>query len=52
MLTRQYCMHKLIMNWYPKELNDGKRRAHSNVASHDFDLENVTKSSASEVTLL
>ncbi|KAG7563399.1 AAA+ ATPase domain [Arabidopsis suecica] len=53
MLTVQYRMHELIMNWSSKELYDNKITAHSSVASHMlFDLENVTKSSSTEATLL
>lgn len=53
MLTVQYRMHELIMNWSSEELYDNKITAHSSVASHMlFDLENVAKSSSTEATLL
>jgi superfamily I DNA and/or RNA helicase len=53
MLTVQYRMHELIMNWSSKELYHGKVKAHASVAQHTlYDLENITKSSASEPTLL
>ncbi|KAL1192442.1 Regulator of nonsense transcripts 1 [Cardamine amara subsp. amara] len=53
MLTVQYRMHELIMNWSSEELYDNKIRAHPSVASHMlFELENVTKSSSTEATLL
>ncbi|TYH02592.1 hypothetical protein ES288_A09G153200v1 [Gossypium darwinii] len=44
MLTVQYRMHELIMNWSSKELYSSKIKAHSSVATHMlFDLENVKK---------
>ncbi|KAK8628722.1 hypothetical protein V6N13_009305 [Hibiscus sabdariffa] len=53
MLTVQYRMHELIMNWSSKELYNSKIKAHSSVAAHMlFDLENVKKSSSTEPTLL
>ncbi|XP_010558761.1 PREDICTED: DNA-binding protein SMUBP-2 isoform X2 [Tarenaya hassleriana] len=53
MLTVQYRMHELIMNWSSEELYDNKITAHSSVASHTlFDLENVVKSPSTEATLL
>ncbi|XP_073107835.1 uncharacterized protein [Elaeis guineensis] len=53
MLTVQYRMHELIMNWSSKELYDSKIEAHSSVAQHMlYDLENATKSSSTESTLI
>ncbi|XVE75645.1 hypothetical protein DITRI_Ditri12bG0109700 [Diplodiscus trichospermus] len=53
MLTVQYRMHELIMNWSSNELYNGKIKAHPSVAAHMlFDLENVKKSSSTEPTLL
>ncbi|XP_010425113.1 PREDICTED: DNA-binding protein SMUBP-2-like isoform X2 [Camelina sativa] len=53
MLTVQYRMHELIMNWSSVELYDNKITAHPSVASHMlFDLEKVAKSSSTEATLL
>ncbi|XP_022742958.1 DNA-binding protein SMUBP-2 isoform X1 [Durio zibethinus] len=53
MLTVQYRMHELIMNWSSKELYDSKIKAHPSVAAHMlFDLENVKRSSSTEPTLL
>lgn len=53
MLTVQYRMHKLIMNWSSKELYNCKIEAHSSVAQHMlYDLENVEKSSSTESTLI
>ncbi|GMI70966.1 hypothetical protein like AT2G03270 [Hibiscus trionum] len=53
MLTVQYRMHELIMNWSSEELYNSKIKAHSSVAAHMlFDLENVKKSSSTEPTLL
>ncbi|KAG8483716.1 hypothetical protein CXB51_023439 [Gossypium anomalum] len=53
MLTVQYRMHELIMNWSSKELYSSKIKAHSSVATHMlFDLENVKKSTSTEPTLL
>ncbi|XP_047332604.1 DNA-binding protein SMUBP-2 [Impatiens glandulifera] len=53
MLTVQYRMHELIMNWSSKELYDNKIEAHPSVASHMlYDLEGVKKSSSTESTLV
>ncbi|XP_057999791.1 uncharacterized protein LOC110665155 isoform X1 [Hevea brasiliensis] len=53
MLTVQYRMHELIMNWSSKELYDSKIKAHSSVAAHKLlDLERVKRSSSTEQTLL
>ncbi|KAL2923698.1 DNA-binding protein SMUBP-2 [Bienertia sinuspersici] len=53
MLTVQYRMHELIMNWSSKELYDSKIEAHSSVAAHMlYDLEDVKKTPATEPTLL
>ncbi|KAI3471661.1 hypothetical protein Pfo_028311 [Paulownia fortunei] len=53
MLTVQYRMHELIMNWSSEELYHGKIKAHSSVAAHTlYDLEDVKKSSSTEPTLL
>ncbi|KAL0339631.1 UNVERIFIED_CONTAM: DNA-binding protein SMUBP-2 [Sesamum radiatum] len=53
MLTVQYRMHELIMNWSSEELYDGKIKAHSSVAAHTlYELEDVKKSSSTEPTLL
>ncbi|WCJ33922.1 DNA-binding protein putative [Euphorbia peplus] len=53
MLTVQYRMHELIMNWSSKELYNSKVKAHASVAAHMlFDLEGVKKSSVTESTLL
>ncbi|XP_026414991.1 DNA-binding protein SMUBP-2 isoform X2 [Papaver somniferum] len=53
MLTVQYRMHELIMEWSSKELYDSKVKAHSCVASHMlYDLEDVKKTSSTEPTLL
>ncbi|KAK6289696.1 hypothetical protein POUND7_001237 [Theobroma cacao] len=53
MLTVQYRMHELIMNWSSKELYNSKIEAHPSVAAHMlFDLENVKRSSSTEPTLL
>ncbi|XP_051148964.1 uncharacterized protein LOC127263784 [Andrographis paniculata] len=53
MLTVQYRMHELIMNWSSKELYHGKIKAHSSVAAHTlYELEDVKKSSSTEPTLL
>ncbi|XWS66379.1 hypothetical protein CRYUN_Cryun05aG0194400 [Craigia yunnanensis] len=53
MLTVQYRMHELIMNWSSKELYNSKIKAHPSVAAHMlFDLENVKRSSSTEPTLL
>ncbi|RWR73779.1 DNA-binding protein SMUBP-2 [Cinnamomum micranthum f. kanehirae] len=53
MLTVQYRMHELIMNWSSKELYDSKIQAHPSVAGHMLcDLEDVKKSSSTESTLI
>ncbi|XP_021282252.1 DNA-binding protein SMUBP-2 isoform X1 [Herrania umbratica] len=53
MLTVQYRMHELIMNWSSKELYNSKIEAHPSVAAHMlFDLENVKRLSSTEPTLL
>ncbi|XP_057982416.1 uncharacterized protein LOC131167640 [Malania oleifera] len=53
MLTIQYRMHELIMNWSSKELYSSKIKAHASVAAHMlYDLEDVKKSSSTEPTLL
>ncbi|KAI3471377.1 hypothetical protein Pfo_030741 [Paulownia fortunei] len=53
MLTVQYRMHELIMNWSSEELYHGKIKAHSSVAAHTlYDVEDVKKSSSTEPTLL
>ncbi|KAK9726065.1 hypothetical protein RND81_05G187700 [Saponaria officinalis] len=53
MLTVQYRMHELIMDWSSKELYNSKIEAHSSVAAHMlYDLEDVKKTSATEPTLL
>ncbi|XP_021893311.1 DNA-binding protein SMUBP-2 [Carica papaya] len=53
MLTVQYRMHELIMNWSSTELYNSKIRAHSSVSAHMlYDLENVKKSPSTEPTLL
>ncbi|XP_038906147.1 DNA-binding protein SMUBP-2 isoform X1 [Benincasa hispida] len=53
MLTVQYRMHELIMDWSSKELYDSKIKAHSSVAAHTlYDLEDVKKTSSTEPTLL
>lgn len=53
MLTVQYRMHELIMNWSSKELYNSKITAHPSVAAHMLsDLEDVKKSSSTESTLL
>ncbi|XP_021740949.1 DNA-binding protein SMUBP-2-like isoform X1 [Chenopodium quinoa] len=53
MLTVQYRMHKLIMDWSSKELYDSKIEAHSCVAAHMlYDLEGVKKTTATEATIL
>ncbi|OIV92041.1 hypothetical protein TanjilG_15032 [Lupinus angustifolius] len=46
MLTVQYRMHELIMDWSSKELYNSKVKAHASVAAHMlFDLEDVKKTS-------
>ncbi|KAK1306865.1 hypothetical protein QJS10_CPA10g00183 [Acorus calamus] len=53
MLTVQYRMHELIMNWSSKELYDSKIEAHASVAGHMlYDIEGVQKSSSTEPTLV
>ncbi|KAJ9563871.1 LOW QUALITY PROTEIN: hypothetical protein OSB04_009031 [Centaurea solstitialis] len=53
MLTVQYRMHELIMNWSSKELYNNKIEAHASVAGHTLhELENVEKSSSAEPTLV
>ncbi|KAL6555409.1 hypothetical protein OROGR_006667 [Orobanche gracilis] len=57
MLTVQYRMHELIMNWSSEELYRGKikahAKAHATVAAHTlYELEDVKKSSSTEPTLL
>ncbi|KAK9157815.1 hypothetical protein Scep_004389 [Stephania cephalantha] len=53
MLTVQYRMHELIMNWSSRELYNSKIEAHPCVAAHKlYDLDNVNMSSSTESTLL
>uniref|UniRef100_A0A0D9VVY9 DNA helicase n=1 Tax=Leersia perrieri TaxID=77586 RepID=A0A0D9VVY9_9ORYZ len=53
MLTIQYRMHELIMNWSSKELYNNKIKAHSSVAEHMlYDLEEVKRSSSTEPTII
>ncbi|KAJ7976814.1 DNA-binding protein SMUBP-2 [Quillaja saponaria] len=53
MLTVQYRMHELIMEWSSKELYSSKVKAHSSVAAHMLsDLDNVKRTSTTEPTLL
>ncbi|XP_075490394.1 uncharacterized protein LOC142528969 isoform X1 [Primulina tabacum] len=53
MLTVQYRMHELIMNWSSEELYSSKIKAHPSVAAHTlYELEDVKKSSSTEPTLL
>ncbi|PON32046.1 Helicase SMUBP-2/Hcs1-like [Parasponia andersonii] len=53
MLTVQYRMHELIMDWSSKELYNSKVKAHSSVAAHMlYDLEDVMKNTSTEPTLL
>ncbi|KAK9081689.1 hypothetical protein Syun_030907 [Stephania yunnanensis] len=53
MLTVQYRMHELIMNWSSRELYNSKIEAHPCVAAHKlYDLDNVNTSSLTESTLL
>ncbi|XP_050244787.1 uncharacterized protein LOC126692996 isoform X1 [Quercus robur] len=53
MLTVQYRMHELIMNWSSKELYSSKVKAHPCVAAHMlFDLEGVKRTTSTEPTLL
>lgn len=53
MLTIQYRMHELIMNWSSKELYNNKIKAHSSVADHMlYDIEEVKRSSSTEPTII
>ncbi|XP_049934451.1 uncharacterized protein LOC116256012 isoform X2 [Nymphaea colorata] len=53
MLTVQYRMHKLIMDWSSRELYNSKIEAHSCVAGHMlYDLEGVQRTASTEPTLL
>ncbi|XP_027771357.1 DNA-binding protein SMUBP-2 isoform X2 [Solanum pennellii] len=53
MLTVQYRMHELIMNWSSGELYENKIEAHSSVASHMlYHLEDVKESPSTEKALL
>nr|XP_023904057.1 DNA-binding protein SMUBP-2 isoform X1 [Quercus suber] len=53
MLTVQYRMHELIMNWSSNELYSSKVKAHPCVAAHMlFDLEDVKRTTSTEPTLL
>ncbi|KAK2995769.1 hypothetical protein RJ640_010745 [Escallonia rubra] len=53
MLTVQYRMHELIMNWSSKELYNSKIKAHPSVAAHKLsDLEDVKTTSSTEPALL
>ncbi|GLJ21851.1 hypothetical protein SUGI_0408590 [Cryptomeria japonica] len=53
MLTVQYRMHQLIMDWSSKELYNSKIEAHSSVAAHTLnDLDGVQKTSSTEPTLI
>ncbi|MQM06156.1 hypothetical protein Taro_038976 [Colocasia esculenta] len=53
MLTVQYRMHELVMNWSSKELYNNKIEAHSSVAGHMlYDLENVQRNASTEPTLI
>lgn len=53
MLTVQYRMNELIMNWSSKELYDNKIQAHPSVAQHMlYDLDNIQKTSSTEPVLL
>ncbi|KAK2363348.1 DNA-binding protein SMUBP-2 [Trifolium repens] len=53
MLTVQYRMHQLIMDWSSKELYNSKVKAHPSVAAHMlYDLEDVKRTSSTEPTLL
>ncbi|KAK4783285.1 hypothetical protein SAY86_007659 [Trapa natans] len=53
MLTVQYRMNELIMNWSSNELYESKIEAHPSVAGHMlFDLEGVKKSTSTEPTLV
>ncbi|ESW34239.1 hypothetical protein PHAVU_001G136200 [Phaseolus vulgaris] len=53
MLTVQYRMHELIMDWSSKELYNSKIKAHPSVTAHTlYDLEGVKQTSSTEPTLL
>ncbi|XP_074320614.1 uncharacterized protein LOC141657331 [Silene latifolia] len=53
MLTVQYRMHELIMDWSSKELYNSKIEAHSSVAAHMlYHLEGVKETPATEATIL
>ncbi|KAG0596165.1 hypothetical protein M758_UG230200 [Ceratodon purpureus] len=53
MLTVQYRMHELIMQWSSHELYNDKIQAHSSVAGHSLcDLDGVKQTSATEPTLI
>ncbi|WVZ08512.1 hypothetical protein V8G54_021858 [Vigna mungo] len=53
MLTVQYRMHELIMDWSSKELYDSKIKAHASVSAHMlYDLDGVKRTSSTEPTLL
>ncbi|XP_027350384.1 DNA-binding protein SMUBP-2 isoform X2 [Abrus precatorius] len=53
MLTVQYRMHELIMNWSSKELYNSKIKAHPSVAAHTLSgLEGAKRTSSTEPTLL
>lgn len=53
MLTVQYRMNELIMNWSSKQLYGSKMEAHSSVSGHVlYEVENVKKTSSTESTLL
>ncbi|KAH9302031.1 hypothetical protein KI387_013614, partial [Taxus chinensis] len=53
MLTVQYRMHRLIMDWSSQELYDSKIEAHLSVSAHTlYDLDGVQKTSSTEPTLI
>ncbi|KAK4404890.1 DNA-binding protein SMUBP-2 [Sesamum angolense] len=52
MLTVQYRMHELIMNWSSEELYDGKKSPFKCCCHTLYELEDVKKSSSTEPTLL
>lgn len=53
MLTVQYRMHQLIMDWSSRELYDSKIEAHASVAAHTlYGLDGVQKTSSTEPTLI
>ncbi|XP_047172883.1 DNA-binding protein SMUBP-2 [Vigna umbellata] len=53
MLTVQYRMHELIMDWSSKELYNSKIKAHASVSAHMlYDLDSVKRTSSTEPTLL